>query len=653
MDFKYPYTDFHELNLDWFLAEFKKVMDDWIQMQASNEEFELHVNQKVHSLEETVDHFISFVNSYFHDLDVQAEINHKLDEMYANGELFDLIRPYYEARLSDISNNIVLLNTRIDGLATLSEGSTTGDAELIDARTGADGIIYTSAGNAIRGQFTDLELVNIKNGLNNRVNDGYYINAGTTKWTSMSGYTTVLFQVKDGDKIKLVPKTNSCFIAFLTSDIITVGSTAPFVSGVSSLTECYVGSNYNMTAPADALYLYITYGTTATPRKPEALYINGINVIDDFNTIVNEVSADMMDYTELSTHELNLSFAIPNANKQLLPIRIKAGHTYLFKNSGINVAVYAGPDVATLNVIMTLGTGVYSYTAATDYNFIYLGSPIPGTITLSIRDLTEHRKDIICDVNGSGDFTRLRDAVATAIKVNKATVYVKPGTYDLCSEFATEISSSLTTQYGIRLDNDVRIIFSSGAKVTAVYTGSDPNVTTYFAPFYSSSSNVGGFTLENADVKAAATRYCVHDEYGGANVRVENHYINCRFEMDNSTAPINYYPQCIGGGTAQNSYIDIRGCYFKSKRAETQLTPLVSYHNAASNANALSYINIHDSYFADTYGTYKSLYHGPSTNVSKAYISGCSFGSAPTVAPVDASSQIVNFDNVTWNNDIR
>lgn len=80
---KYPYTDFHELNLDWFLSEFKKLVDQFLDLENAFK-----------TLKE-------YIDEYFRNLDLQQEVNNYFNGLIDSGEIYDLLSNYFGANLVD------------------------------------------------------------------------------------------------------------------------------------------------------------------------------------------------------------------------------------------------------------------------------------------------------------------------------------------------------------------------------------------------------------------------------------------------------------------------------------------------------------------------------------------------------------------------
>jgi hypothetical protein len=256
---------------------------------------------------------------------------------------------------------------------------------------------------------------------------------------------------------------------------------------------------------------------------------------------------------------------------------------------------------------------------------------------------------------GTGQkYTTIRGAVADAIKYNGTTVYVHSGTYDLLNEFSDIIADFPSGGYqGIKLENDVHLIFSPNAKVTFLYTGDDNNVKRYFSPFFSGVN--GGYIIDGLSIRASNCRYCIHEDAKGvsSNTPFFRDVIikNCNMYIDNSNNQ--NYPQCVGGGLTDDSSVQLLDNIMQSAQADSAVFPVASWHGCAS--GGISRIVAKGNYCKGK-GTLRFNHYGVSTeaDATKCLVDNNSLGSAIINRYENQSAYPnANMSVYGWNNEIR
>ena len=203
-----------------------------------------------------------------------------------------------EGRMSTAETNINVLGSRMDTFASLAEGSTTGDAELIDIRVGADGITYSSAGDAVREQVSKLtsDLLLGQNGkqtfyglgkfdhygLNTdgsfMTNQKYRVSCDNTKLISFD--RDIIVSVATGFKWGIIPFVNGTagsWAGWKTSDFTIVAGTE-FVVQIARTTE-----NTSEIADVETFLNAVTFKTFVGNEIENIEYALGYDLVNLYN----------------------------------------------------------------------------------------------------------------------------------------------------------------------------------------------------------------------------------------------------------------------------------------------------------------------------------------------------------------------------------
>lgn len=486
---------------------------------------------------------VAYVNTYFDELDVQEEIDNKLDAMASSGELTTILSPTIANEVSKwMSEHLTPTSPIVDDTLTISgaaaDSKTVGDElselkeTLGDVYGAIDRINYLT-GEPVAGSYISYESGNV---------------GANPDW---SYYPP--FPIEGG--FYYIAAYASAHVAFFDEN-------KNYISGVLVNNS---PSNFDFIAPANAAYASYSYLTASgeqyfmrsTEQAPE--YIDSI-----YKKLDKNVSLDLVHFLPILKLGKNLfnKFNLingycmdyvdgnriwRNANYCFCPdyIPVKPSTAYAFNRLCIVAEYDADLNCVVTNNKTAVGSGVITTSATTKY--IRIGTQIAKANELQIEAgnvrtsytpfeyTLKTSRVFTVKSDGSGDYTTISDAVANASEDSIIIVY--PGIYEESVH---------------AYDKRVHIVGLDRAKCVLTYSALD------YAnpPLEMARGSVRNLTIKatNTGTEGAHHAYCVHiDNDNEANEALS--FINVDF--------INEVHQAVGIGLRAHFTLTFDTCRFK------------------------------------------------------------------------------------------
>ena len=408
---QFPYSNFHEMNMDEIIKIVKNMLEEWAQYYAEWDAWMEQINDDWSNYQEVMNeawqNMQNFINNYFNNLDVQEEINNKIISMVNSGEFANIVRPYIPPEVTSwLTEHItepvgVVIDTSLTVAGACADAKTTGDA-IIDLKSDLNSVTEPQKNLFNKNRVQSIDAFPNAGVLSANANaKTIYIpckpdTTYTVSKTSATARFSVAYTVAEPDVGVSVYGTLT--YNNNTAITITTGSSATHL-----IAFIYLSTADTLTFAQICDMLQIEVGSSATayePYKLSAIDSVARNSIKDFKTypviesdstsvsLGSELITDFSNLTPIGTATYNDGkWTIPGGSGVSTTINVVAWKTYLIDIGYVSSDTSDDSEMYKVNplTISLGGVSINIFTNA-DGNFkVGLTANITGGVTLSLN----------------------------------------------------------------------------------------------------------------------------------------------------------------------------------------------------------------------------------------------------------------------------
>lgn len=586
--------------------------------------------------------------------------------------------------------DIVIQSARIDEFTKLEEGSTTGDAELIDARVGKNGLTYNNAGDNIRNIANGIGIID-KSILPQKVSfinieekqffdedlwikNKYYVfnetNGITTGYNSdntwsiyepvlleknteyyienVNGLLTFLVSL-DGKKLyKKFSNIDETFTGKFTTDnycylystrfktninSILVKATSMWNDGISKEKEKLSIPNLDLNEKIEYIEKNCVFSKNTIQLINPYTLKKGYYVIYYSGYLVQKEGYYATDYIKIDIslkYKYNWKFG--NAEQGAFYDSNKEYISGFTEASQLNSDSFIIPSSAKyIRLTLTEGQQFTSIFAQSDSVPEYV--PYGGQLNYSdIKGIHQKTVDIVVDKNGTRDFTKIIDAIDSikdSSKYNIYNIYINDGEYDILEELGGQswLDTITSSSSGEMFGLNIPPYVNLIGVGSVTLSCELPDSSTLAQSTKISTVNIYATNnIENLTIIAKNCRYAVHDE-------TNNSGLNKNLRRKIKNCKLIHRGNLTGLWQSTQAYAagtDSGGIYeFDQCVFETNSIPFSIHNNSNQKRNIVSLKNCDFIGDSNNYGLRFGSYGVNSEQQNLVYLDNCRSNGIP------------------------